>query len=361
MKTWMKWTSIGVVILATAGVGYWFVHSEGNAGGNQAAASKERPFVPVQTARISHETITEHITAYGRAIAPPTASRVLVLPYEAIVEKVFVSSGESVQLHTPLIQVAPSKKSRLQLQQAEDKLAAAEKNLNEVQQQYKKHLIVKTKLLQAKQTRQAAKRELENLQAQGVGKEKTLTAGHPGVIISVSAKDGALVSAGNPLMTIAEGDHVEVKLGVEPEDITHVHVGDGVELSPVHEPLQAPIAGIVKLVSQQVDPTTQLIDVLVSLSSGAKIKLGAYIKGILNGASATGLVVPRKAILPDGNAYKLFTIRNGHAVKHQVRVGIQTAEKVEVLSDELSQGDEVVLAGNYELQSGMSVKTTGEK
>ena len=68
------------------------------------------------------------------------------------------------------------------------------------------------------------------------------------------------------------------------------------------------------------------------------------------------LVVPRSAVLPDDEKQVLFTVKNGKAVKHEVKTGITNDDFVEVLSHELHEGDLVVSLGNYELEDGMAIQ-----
>ena len=73
-------------------------------------------------------------------------------------------------------------------------------------------------------------------------------------------------------------------------------------------------------------------------------------------SSANTLVAPRQALLPDGNAYSLFTIEKGHAVKHQVQVGLENDTQIEVIANDLKEQDDIVVLGNYELEDGMAVE-----
>ena len=73
------------------------------------------------------------------------------------------------------------------------------------------------------------------------------------------------------------------------------------------------------------------------------------------------MVVPKTAVLPEGDNFYLFTISDKKAVKHTVKLGIQTPNQVELLSADLKAGDEVVTAGNYELTDGATVEIEGQK
>jgi membrane fusion protein (multidrug efflux system) len=70
--------------------------------------------------------------------------------------------------------------------------------------------------------------------------------------------------------------------------------------------------------------------------------------------------VPRSAVLPADNKFVLFTVKNGKAVRHEVKVGLTSGDLVEVIADDLTVGDAVVTLGNYELDDGMAIQAPGE-
>ncbi|MGH8324301.1 MAG: efflux RND transporter periplasmic adaptor subunit, partial [Steroidobacteraceae bacterium] len=223
------------------------------------------------------------------------------------------------------------------------------------QEEYQQRLAVKTQLEQAQHAAQSARLRLNNLKKEGVGPSTTLKAQSSGIVTKVAVQEGQLVAAGIPLVEIAIGDRIEARLGIEPEDVSDVHEGDPVELTPVHLDPGKPVTGHVRLVTKQLNPATELIEVLVSLPQDAHLTLSAYVRGTLITDSKKTLVVPREAVLPEKNGYTLYTVKDGHAVRHLVHIGLETDKEVEIQGVELKEGEPVVLAGNYELQPGMAV------
>jgi hypothetical protein len=70
------------------------------------------------------------------------------------------------------------------------------------------------------------------------------------------------------------------------------------------------------------------------------------------------LIVPRDAVLPEeGGEYVLYTVKDDHAVKRTVRVGLDDGRDVQVIGEDLKEGELVVVSGNYELEDQMSVKS----
>jgi multidrug efflux pump subunit AcrA (membrane-fusion protein) len=87
--------------------------------------------------------------------------------------------------------------------------------------------------------------------------------------------------------------------------------------------------------------------------------LDTFVTGQLTRAETEGFVVPRDAALPDEDGgYAVFTVKGDHAVHHTVRLGLQEGQRVQIISDELKVGDQIVVRGNYPLEDGAEVKVT---
>jgi len=117
------------------------------------------------------------------------------------------------------------------------------------------------------------------------------------------------------------------------------------------------VEGSVRLVTRRIDPTTRLVDVYVSLPEGTKLLLDGYVRGEVQHTEKNALVAPRSAVLPnESRSYDVFTVENGKAVKHTVKVGLQNPDEVQIIGDDLHENDSVVTVGNSELEEGMAVE-----
>ena len=356
VSSWIKWGTALCLVGALGLAILWFLAGRGGdaSSGGTHTLQNAKPVVPVRlsTIRLSH--IQESITVYGTVVAQPGETRMVSVPFESRVARLFVTAGEQVKAGTPLLEVGPSPASQMQLQQAKDLEFTAKKELQQVQEQFDQRLATNSQLLAAKQSFRAAHLTLVNLEKQGVGASMTLTAQSTGIIRKVTAQEGQVVPAGAPLVENALQNRIEVKLGIEPEDVPYVHDAATVELLPVHTEAK-PTIGHVRLITRQVNPATRLVDVFVSLPPNSELMLEGYVRGQMVTASKQTLVVPRDAVLPEQKGYALFSIENGVAVKRLVQLGLQTPTEVEVEGDNLKEGMPVVLSGNYELMPGMAV------
>jgi RND family efflux transporter MFP subunit len=86
-----------------------------------------------------------------------------------------------------------------------------------------------------------------------------------------------------------------------------------------------------------------------------QLKPGYFARATLSAKSSEGLLVPKDAVVSDGNRARIVVARDGKAVVVPVTRGAAEAEKVVVLPPDpksLSAGDLVVIRGNEGLRGG---------
>ena len=54
--------------------------------------------------------------------------------------------------------------------------------------------------------------------------------------------------------------------------------------------------------------------------------------------------------------FVVFTVANNRATKHTVKIGAENPNQIQVIGDDLHDGEPVVTVGNYELEDGMAVE-----
>lgn len=358
MKSITTWVLVLFLIAIAGGVGFWLGHR--SAGGDKeetgAKEAEPKPVAPVSVAPIRKAAISDDIIAYGSIVAPTSEVQVVSVPFESRVVKTLVAPGEPVTAGQPLIEVEASAATTLALQDARNALDAAKRDLDLVQQRFQQKLATNSELFTAQNTLKSAQAHLQSLEKAGAGGRDQLKAEAAGIVSKIDVQAGQVVPIGGPLVEVASQNQIEAKLGVEPDDAGALSAGQEVQLTPVENPGAEPVKGKVRLVGRLVDPTSKLIDVMVTLPPDSKLLLDSFVTGKLSRASAEGLLVPREAALPsEDEGYELFTVKDGHAVKHAVKIGVQNNEQVQVIADDLKEGDLAVVTGNYELEDGMQV------
>ena len=353
---------IAVIIICLAAGAYWFYRGRQAPVAKQAPdAEQSAPVASVGVAPIRMTGLSADIKAYGDVVPAPGAIQVVSVPYESRVSRVMVSERQKISRGDALMEVEASPNTLLELEQARNADDIARQKLARVKELFALKLATNAQVLQAQETARQASARLESLKRRGVDGKRIIRSNTTGLIDKVHVQEGAIVPAGNPLVEIIAQDRLEVRLGVEPDDISRLVSGQAVRLSYVNVSGAPETNGMIRKISRAVNPATRLVDVFVALPRSAKYMLGEYIQGRIRTASSYGLIVPRSAVLPEDAGNVLFTVRNGRAVKHIVRVLLQNEKEVQVSGTGLKPGDLAVVVGNYELTDGMMVKISGAR
>ncbi|HZE20668.1 MAG TPA: efflux RND transporter periplasmic adaptor subunit [Desulfobaccales bacterium] len=345
-----------MIILVLLAAAIWHLQGMEGLAADNTSAKARGPVALVHTAPIREGVLTEKIAAYGKVIPAPGALQTVSVPFESQVVRIMVNNGQKVGKGNDLLEIKPSPDTYLKLQQARQTYKLSQQSLRFVERRFELKLATNDQVLRARQALAQARLRLESMKKRGIGPPRLIRADVGGLIRKVYVQEGAIVPPGHPLMEVVTQNRLEVRLGLEPDNINRIKINQPVLISRVNVPALGEVTGHIRKVSYGVNPNTRLVDVFVSLPSNADFLLGESVVGHITVARARGLLVPRAAVLPAGRAYTLFTIQKGRGVRHLVQVGLKNAKEVEVKGRGLRAGETVVVLGNYELKDGMAVR-----
>ncbi len=367
---------LGIVILIivvaalAAGGGYWFArHHEseasrttepgGDSGDDKGGDAKEDAVVDVTVAPIVKRTIEQKTQLYGSIVAEPSDLHIQSVPFESRIVRVLVTAGQDIAPDTVTVQLEASPDALLSLEEASKQLEFAQKDFDQVQQRVKDRLATNQELSQAQQTLDAAKLKHKSLIDRGVGKPHELKAAIKGNVSKIDVQEGQIVPAGGALVELAASRRVEAKLGASLDLAAKLKPGQAIALRAVDQSDGEAVQGKVRVIAGRVDPATRLAEVRVTLPADSKLLIDSFVTGAATLAAADGLVVPRSAATVDeSDEYAVFTVRDGKASKHAVKLGLQSGDDVQVVGEGLNAGDPVVVSGNSLLDDGMKVKVS---
>jgi len=363
MKKKIRFLAILFVLLGTGASIVFYARGHKTTTGNQAPTQglqkeADTPVAQVQAVPIERKSISEKLTAYGSVVAQPGKTHFVAISFESNVRHILVTPGQQVKPGDILLEIQGSPASLLQLHQAENSVRETKRELEQAKQRFDLKLATNQELYQAQKAFSDAELQLESLKTQGVGSVNTLRSDIAGVVAKVDVEDGQVASAGSPLVELIAADDIEIKLGIEPEDVSKVEPGQRVSISIVNSPSSAEIAGTIRLVTQRVNPADRLVDLFVSVPAGTQLLLAAYVRGEITVASHDALVVPRDAVIPDDGGHTIYLVHDNRALKKIVKIGLQSDDQVEIIDPDLHDGDQVVTLGNRELTNEMEVRLT---
>ena len=317
--------------------------------------NKQTPSVAVKTIPLEKGQLSETITAYGSVIPKLDELKGVSAQYETLIKRLLVTEGQHVQKGTPLIRIEASPDGLLALGEAESAAKVTAAKLKEAEQLYAAKLSVKQEVESARQAAQDAAARLASLKARGMAREETLHADFEGVVTRINFQNGDIAPTGSSLITLAPDEKFEVLLGVEPEYAERLEPLQQMQLVVVNNQSET-VNGSIRMISQQINSQTRLVDTYVTIPASAQLRLNTFVRGQIEIRSAQAFIVPRDALLPGETGSHLFTVGDGRAIEHTVKVKAETSAQSAVYSDTLNEGDTVVIEGNYQLEDQMPVR-----
>ncbi len=339
----------------------WFYFNRSNASGDTPAETK--PVARVSLAPLKRQPLAETLEVFGLIASAPSGEQVVSASFDSVVRKIKVSVGARVAAGEALMEVMPNPEAQLQLDAARNALALAIKALASVQERYDLKLATSPDLFAARQAEQDARQKVASLEHRGLGGDGRIVAPVAGVVTKLNVSAGSSVTAGTALVTVTAGEGLEAILSVELSDLKRITAGQPVVLFSAQRAGSKPVDSTVRIAGASLDAATGAVEVRASIPAGAPLLLGEHVRATIELDKKTTLVVPRRAVLPEGDKSILYTVKNGLAIRHEVTPGISTGGLVEVRGENLREGDSVVVLGNYELEDGMAVQPAdaGEK
>ena len=158
-----------------------------------------------------------------------------------------------------------------------------------------------------------------------------------------------------PVLNIAYMDKVKIVVNVGEKDISKLRKGEKVRVSVDAYPGES-FLGRVMRVAPAVDPRSRKVKVELEIENkDHRLKPGMFADvEIIYEEHKDVLVVPRIAVLERGGRKVLFTVEDDRAKLREVKTGVSDEEKIEIVEG-LTEGESVVIEGNYGLTDGAKV------
>lgn len=201
----------------------------------------------------------------------------------------------------------------------------------------------------------SAQGKLENAEAQV--SFANLRSPIDGVVTDRPLFPGETAQAGSPIVTVMDTSSLVAKLHIAQAAAQKLKPGGEAELTIPGE--EEPQKAIISLISPALDPGSTTVEIWLRLPNPAgHYKAGTPVHAVIHGATIDNATqIPAGAIVPadDGSTNVMLVGSDGAAHKRAVKVGLRTAEKVQILSG-VTTADTVITQGSYGLDEGTKVK-----
>lgn len=318
-----------------------------------AAADQGKGAVAVKVQDPKRGSVPELIYAYGAAGPTSSAQQTQSLQRDGVIAELYVEVGDQFKKGDKLLNFGASPAAVLAYEQAKTTLSLAQHALDRKRLLLKQQLATRDDVENADKDLSDAKSNVEMYEKIGsIKPSEILYAPFDGVVTAISVNVGDRVSAGAPLMTLSQPEHLILSVGVESGQLAKVKPDLPVHLTSLL-PGRKPSDGKVKRIGVAVDPKTRQVPVFVEVPSGTALS-GENFKAGIEVGKFQGWVVPHDAIGTDSHGTFIFQIDDGHAERINVHSIGSVAGNTIVEGDVNSQND-IILAGNYEIHDGQAV------
>jgi multidrug efflux pump subunit AcrA (membrane-fusion protein) len=178
----------------------------------------------------------------------------------------------------------------------------------------------------------------------------SLRAPGPGLVTEVRTAVGAPASPqAGPMFRISINNEIELDAEVPSFQLLKLNPGATVRISRDDAP---DVVGKVRQISPQIDRTTQLGHVRISLTNNPTLKVGMFARANIDAKRSCGVAVPRTAI----DRLTLQVVKGNTVETRRVRVGLTSDTSTEILEG-LDVGEIVVADAGTSLHDGDQIKT----
>ncbi|SMC47776.1 efflux RND transporter periplasmic adaptor subunit [Sporomusa malonica] len=351
---------LAAAALCIAGILFWKAHS-------QPAATVET--IPlVRTAVVGAAGGLKNYTYAGEVRGRYESQ--LAFQVTGKIIKRNVQLGSVVNAGDVLLQIDPKdlqqtvNSSSAQVHSAESQLKLAESNLQRYRQLFAQSAISRAQLDQYENAYEVAQAAVQQSSAQyGQSSNQLdyslLYADKSGVISSISAEAGQVVSAGQTILTIVQSGEREVEISVPENRIEELRKAAQLTISFWALP-DVKITGKVREIAPMAAPTTRTYQVRIGLlNPPPEIKLGmtAAVTVSSAGDQNTNLIsIPLSAIYQTNDTPGVWVVTDNTAHLRPVQIGGLGNNLVQVSG--LRPGEIMVTAGVHKLREGQKVRVS---
>ena len=174
-----------------------------------------------------------------------------------------------------------------------------------------------------------------------------------GVVTGIDAVKGSNVASGTQLLTLESSKDIVIRFSVSKYDIENIEEGQSATVKIKNKEYTGKVDRIDRMTSRDAGQTSNV---------GMEIKLDAPDDDIILGLEAKAVIdtisienvlqIPKGAVYSDTQGEYVYVLKDGKAVKVDVKVGVYNSEMIEVVSG-LNENDTVIVAGDTEITEGM--------
>jgi membrane fusion protein, multidrug efflux system len=267
-----------------------------------------------------------------------------------------VDAGARVQAGQILMRLDPEDSS-LQASSAQAQYQLAEEEAKRYRELFNQKFVSKS-ALDAKETALKAAAAQAGL-AGNQADYTTLRADHAGVIAATFAEVGQVVSAGQPVLRLAQDGPREVAIAIPETQFSGLKIGARAEISLWSAGNEAAhLTGRLRELAAAADPASRTYAARVELSgkdTRAALGMTAQVR-FINHDKGNKLIVPLSAIFQQGDQAAVWVVAADHSISLRKVEVAAYRDNGAVIAGGLTAGERIVSAGVHKLNAGEKIR-----
>ena len=326
-----------------------------------AACSSTPPSAPppssalVTVEPVSRGSFPDRIAIVGTAAPAPAGLRTLSILQPGEVTQLFVGVGTTVRQGQSLVTIGVAPDALSGFQQAQTALQTATGQRATTAQLLTQQLATRDQLAVADKAVADATTVLAALRRAGGGTPvRRLTAPLDGVVTAVGVAPGDRPALGTALVSLARRGTIVVPAGIDPALRGRLHVGQPVTVTRIDG--GPPIAARLAPIDGALNPRTRLVDLQIACPPGSVLP-GEAVRAAITVGTATGWIVPHRAVVTAGGRPRVFQAVGG--IAHSVPVVVRLAgDATDIVDGALDPRRPLIVDGAYQVVDGAAVRRT---
>lgn len=352
--TWLVALSAAALVASSAACG--------KAGGDEEIASTDEPTIAAETGTVTRRDLVEPLVVRGTIVAMPNQDVKIAALVAGRVDSLSVAEGDWVKANQVVADIDPrpladqKRQAAAAVAQARAAVENARLNFERTERLFQRGIAAGKEVEDARAQRAAADAGLEQAIAALDTAERQLsrtrvTSPIAGQVVKRLVNVGEQVdgTAAQPIVEVANVDHLEVAAGIPADHLGRVSVGQRAVVSS-DSYADREFDGQIIAIAPAVDASTNTALARVRLANtGRLLKVGMFAQvrvGLSERKAA--LTVPPSAVAKGGEGAAVYVVTGALATRTKVTLGLETSDAVEILSG-VTEGQRVLTSAVHGL------------
>ena len=334
----------------------------GGGGGDEEITSADEPTIAADVGAVTRRDLVEPLVARGAVVAMPNQDVKIAALVAGRVDSLSVAEGDWVKAGQTVAEIDPRpfvdqrRQAAAAVAQAAAAVENARLNLERTERLFQRGIAAGKEVEDARAQRAAADAALEQASASLDTADRQLSRAHvtspiAGQVVKRLVSVGEQVdgTASEPIVEVANLDHVEIAAAIPSEHLGRVRVGQRAEVSSDAYPDRT-FDGEIIAIAPAVDSATNTALARIRLANtGRLLKVGMFAQAQIGVSERKGvLTVPPSAVSKSDDATAVYVVSGAIATRTKVTLGLETTEAVEITSG-LTEGQKILTSAIHGL------------